>query len=115
MRQNAGGAAAASAVEPFWPRIAALAPRLRIGDRAELLSVLWGRHATYTALYRRLVAALAVLGFAEDAFCALPALVPSTTSVVNVNSLDGIGDDAGAARDGRDGRGRHGRAVRVRC
>ena len=94
VRQNAGGAVAVSAVEPFWPRMAALAPRLRIGDRAELLSVLWGRHPTYTALYSRLVAALAVLGFAEDAFCALPALVPSTTSVVNVNSLDGIGDDA---------------------
>ncbi len=94
VRQNAGGAAAAGAVEPFWPRIAALAPRLHVAERAELLSVLWGRHATYTALYRRLVAALAVLGFAEDAFCALPALMPSTTSVVNVNSLDGIGDDA---------------------
>ncbi len=94
VRQNAGGAAAAGAVEPFWPRIAALVPRLRVPERAELLSVLWGGHATYTALYQRLAAALASLGFAEDAYCALPALVPSNTSVVNVNSLEGLGDDA---------------------
>ena len=95
VRQNAGGAAAAGAVEPFFPRIAALAPRLRVPERAELLALLWGGHATYTALYRRLAAALAALGHVEDAFCALPALVPSATSVVNVNSLDGLGDEGG--------------------
>ena len=95
VRQNAGGAAAAGAVEPFFPRIAALAPRLRVAERAELLSLLWGRHATYTTLYRRLAQALTALGGAEDAFCALPALVPSATSVVNVNSLDELGEDEG--------------------
>ena len=91
--RHAGGAATGAAIEPFWARITALAPRLRIAERAELLSVLWGGHATYTAIYRRLAAALASLGFREDAFCAIEALVPSRDSVINVNALAGLEDE----------------------
>ncbi len=93
LQRNAGGAATASGIEPFWSRMAAVAPRLDLPARAELLSVLWGRHATYTEIYLRLVQALARLGFATDAFVRTEALVPSRESVINVNALDGIHDD----------------------
>ncbi len=93
LQRNAGGAATASGIEPFWSRLAAVAPRLDLPARAELLSILWGRHATYTRIYLRLVQALARLGFAADAFVRTEALVPSRESVINVNALAGIHDD----------------------
>ena len=94
LQRIAGGAATAASLEPFWPRIAALAPRLRIADRARLLSLLWGRHDTYTAIYTQLATALGLLGFGEDVFCAVEALVPSRESIINVNALAGLNDDA---------------------
>ncbi len=99
LQRNSGGAAAASGIGPFWDRIAAVAPRLDLPARAELLSVLWGRHETYTRIYLRLVGALARLGFVADAFVRTEALVPSRESVINVNALDGIHDDAARTLD----------------
>lgn len=93
LQRHSAGAATASAIEPFWSRIAALAPLLGIDDRAALLSVLWGRHETYTGIYRRLTEALAKLGFAEDVFCGIDALIPSRDSIINVNALAGLDDD----------------------
>ena len=93
MQRHSGGAATTAVLEPFWDRLAVLAPRLRIEDRAALLAVLWGRHDTYTGIYRRLASALARLGFSENAFCAMDALIPSRASIINVNALSGLDDD----------------------
>ncbi len=99
LARNSGGAATASGPGPFWERIAAVAPRLDLPARAELLSVLWGRHETYTKIYLRLAEALAKLRFAADAFVRTDALVPSRDSVINVNALDGIHDADARALD----------------
>lgn len=81
--------------QPFFDRMAHLAPRLSIADRTGLFSILWGRHEPLTTLYRTLVEALEKLGFAEDAFCPLAALLPATSSILNVATLEGLGQSGG--------------------
>jgi len=77
---------------PFWGRIARTAPRLGLQDRAQLFSILWGKHEPLTGLYLTLVGALEKLDFAEEAFCPLDALIPATHGILNVETLAGIDD-----------------------
>jgi hypothetical protein len=81
----------AKAFNPYWERMARAAPRLRLRDRAELFSILWGGHQPLTALYVSLVGSLAELGFAEEAFCPIDALVPADKGILNVETLAGLG------------------------
>ena len=74
----------------YWDRFARCAPRIGLSDRADLFSILWGRHQPLTELYRTLVRYLAQLSFAEEAFCPLEALVPATTGILNVETLAGL-------------------------
>jgi hypothetical protein len=76
---------------PFWPRFASLAPCLSLADRAELFSILWGRHRQLTALFLVLLQSLERIGFAEDAYCPLTALIPAATGILNVETLAGLG------------------------
>jgi hypothetical protein len=75
----------------FWDRIASCAPRLPLSDRAELFSVPWGRHAPLTKLFLSLLESLSALGFAEDVYCRLDALVPADMGILNVETLEGLG------------------------
>jgi hypothetical protein len=92
---------------PYWERMARAAPRLPLRDRAELFSILWGRHQPLTALYVQLVSSLAKLDFAEEAYCAIDALVPADKGILNVETLSGLGAPGGkddlmvATADGR--------------
>ena len=79
----------------FWPRLAALAPCLSLDDRAELFSILWGRHKPLTALFLTLMRALEKIGFAEEAFCPLAALIPAATGILNVDTLAGLEQTGG--------------------
>jgi hypothetical protein len=79
----------------YWERFARCGPRLRAGDRAELFSILWGRHQPLTDLYRTLLDYLARLNFAEEAFCPIEALVPAAKGILNVETLAGL-DQPGA-------------------
>lgn len=90
--KNSSGAAAARSIDASWERIVRIAPRLPIAERAELLSILWGRHKTYTAIFVRLVEALGRLDFASDAFCAMDGLIPSVDGILNVSTLNGLLD-----------------------
>jgi hypothetical protein len=74
----------------FWDRIAELAPRLPLNKRAELYSILWGKHEALTALYLKLASSLAKLGFAEDVYAQTDALLPSSNSILNVDTLSKI-------------------------
>lgn len=77
-------------LETFWPDFAAIAPRLSIPDAAQLWSLLWGRHDPLTALFRRLVDALANLDFTPEIFCSLDAFDLTRNdprSILDVNSL----------------------------
>jgi hypothetical protein len=81
----------AQVFNPFWDRIANCAPRLALADRAGLFSILWGRHEPLTNLFLKLLESLNALGFAEDAFCRLDALVPADKGILNVETLEGLG------------------------
>ncbi len=76
----------------FWERAAALAPRLRIQDRARLLGLLWGNVESFDALYGELYAGLQQLDFAADAYAGLEALLPRESSLIDVRSLQGLGN-----------------------
>ncbi|WP_114377906.1 virulence factor SrfC family protein [Elioraea thermophila] len=91
----------------FWREAAALAPRLSAADRARLFAPLWNAIPTYTETCRRLCQALDALGDPDDAFLGLEALLPRETSIIDVETLAGLGtpDRVGqlevATRDGR--------------
>lgn len=75
----------------YWEEAATLAPRLAISDRASLFGVLWGELKQFTDLYLELVTALERIGFAKDAYCSIDALVPRETSIIDVETLRGLG------------------------
>ncbi len=75
----------------YWAAAAELAPRLPIGARAALFSVLWGEIEPFTDLFKELYGALNQLGFPTDAYCPLDALIPREKSVIDVVTLGGLG------------------------
>lgn len=91
----------------FWREAAVLAPRLSVADRARLFGVLWNGIPAYTDTCRRLAEALAALGDPDEAFMGTEALMPRTTSIIDVETLAGLGAPDGTAtleiatRDGR--------------
>lgn len=81
----------------FWSQAVSIAPRLPLAERAEFFSILWNGHEAFTAAARELLAALAALDFADEAFAPLAALSPRETSIIDVRTLGMLGDPA----DGR--------------
>jgi hypothetical protein len=79
------------ALQPLWEEAASLLPKLPAPARAELLAPLWGRHEAFTRLYRTLAAALAELRHSPEAFCAMDALLPRASSIIDVATLAGLG------------------------
>ena len=71
----------------YWPRVRELAPRLAVADRAALFAPLWGDVAAFTAVFARLVRALAALGFADRVFTIPAALTPREQGILNVRTL----------------------------
>lgn len=78
--------------QPFWDRMAWAAPRLSLGDRVSLFSILWGRHEPLSTLLLELFEALSAIDFAEEAFCPLSALVPAEAGILSVETLMGLGE-----------------------
>ena len=74
----------------FWDEAAELAPRLSPADRGQFLSILWGEYAPLTDLYVKLSTALATIGHAEVVYAPLAALQPRETSIIDVNTLQGL-------------------------
>ena len=95
--RNASGAVSARAVEFAWPRLARVAPLLGVADRGALLSILWGRHQTFTDLFVTLAGALASLRFATEAFCPMESLLPATDGILNVRTLEALLSGGGGA------------------
>ncbi len=79
----------------YWEQAAHLAPRLRIQDRAKLFGVIWGGVEAFSQLYMRLYAGLQGLNFASDACAGLEALLPREQSIIDVQTLKGLGDGSG--------------------
>lgn len=79
----------------YWEQAAQLAPRLRIQDRAKLFGVIWGEVEVFSQLYVRLYTGLQGLGFAADASAGLEALIPREQSIIDVQTLKGLGTGGG--------------------
>jgi stress response protein SCP2 len=79
----------------FWEQAAQLAPRLRIQDRAKLFGVIWGGVEAFSQLYMRLYSGLQALNFATDACAGLEALLPREQSIIDVQTLKGLGTGGG--------------------
>jgi hypothetical protein len=79
----------------FWRELEALAPRLPVAERVDLLSLLWNCTPTMTKVARKLVQALASLGFPAEAYCGLDALEPREKSIIDVMTMKGIEQDGG--------------------
>jgi hypothetical protein len=90
----------------YWTELEELAPQLDINDRVALYSFLWGRIPELTKVYVELYAALRSLGFAEEAYCAIDALVPRNKSILDVDTLSGMLDPKGETVEvlGKNGR-----------
>ncbi|MFM8680190.1 MAG: virulence factor SrfC family protein [Alphaproteobacteria bacterium] len=78
-----------------WREIEHLAPRLPIAERMELFSLLWNLTPTMTATATLLVAQLARLGFPSEAFCPMAAIEPKAKSIIDVETMRGLGRDNG--------------------
>ena len=79
----------------YWEQAAQLAPRLRIQDRAKLFGVIWGGVDAFGQLYVRLYTGLQGLNFASDAYAGLEALLPREQSIIDVQTLKGLGTGGG--------------------
>ncbi|MGB0498903.1 MAG: virulence factor SrfC family protein, partial [Rubricella sp.] len=90
VEQNFRSRAYAAALQSFWAEAAAIAPKLSIPARGDLLSVLWGGHEPLTALYVKLAQARATLGEGDLVHAQLDALTPRETSIIDVKTLKGL-------------------------
>jgi hypothetical protein len=79
----------------YWERAAHLAPRLPIQDRVKLFGVIWAGVEAFGQLYARLYAGLRGLNFAGDAYAGLEALLPREQSIIDVQTLKGLGTGGG--------------------
>ena len=79
-----------AALKPFWEEAAEIAPALGLSDRAQFLSILWGRHELFTEVYTTLAGALAKIGHAGEVFASEVALMPRHESIIDVKLLAGL-------------------------
>ncbi|MEM1232640.1 MAG: virulence factor SrfC family protein [Pseudomonadota bacterium] len=85
-----GKTAYAAGLKSFWDEAAEIAPRMGATERGAFLSILWGGYEPLTDLYIKLAKALAVIQHAEVIFAPLDALQPRETSIIDVNTLQGL-------------------------
>jgi hypothetical protein len=78
----------------YWSRAAEIVPRLPPERRAEAYAPLWNGTQAFTRLARSLILASAELGFPDIAFVGPEALVPREQSVLDVNMVFGLGEEA---------------------
>lgn len=91
----------------FWDDAAEIGPVLSQEDRVALFSLLWAENPVYTDIYRRLLGALTLLGHPDEAYCAPDCLVDTSSgvwrrhdaSIINVSTLNGIGEDSETSND----------------
>lgn len=85
-----GKVAYAAGLRGFWDEAAQLAPRMSIPDRGAFLSILWGGYQELTDLYVKLASALQRIDHSEVIYAGLDALQPRDTSIIDVNTLQGL-------------------------
>ncbi|MBX7020919.1 hypothetical protein EX238_22035, partial [Providencia rettgeri] len=85
----------------YWPELMNLAPALRLEDRAQLFSILWGEQAELSELYIGLANVLQALGHPSKVYAPLTALIRregdgfvQQDSIMNVDVLESLGSPA---------------------
>lgn len=71
----------------YWTRAASLAPRLDMPGRARLFSLIWNATPQFHDLLLKLGRALEALGHATEADCPEAALLPRSSSIIDVERL----------------------------
>ena len=97
----------------YWAMLAELAPVVTLPNRASLFAPLWGGIEPFTALFTRLSDALERLNHAGEAYCPIEALVARAQdgferradSVIDVTTLQGLGEPGGQTLDVRGATG----------
>lgn len=83
-----GGRTRAAALdEVYWNDAIALAPRLKLEDRAKLYGIIWDDIPEFNQMFLDLAKDLAELGNPDEAFCRLDALLPREASIIDVETL----------------------------
>ena len=75
----------------YWPKVIQSAGRLDTADRAALFGLLWEEAEPFTGLYQTLKRLLDALGHPDEAFCGREALLPRERSIIDVDTLSGLG------------------------
>jgi len=79
----------------YWARACALGPHLSTSDRIRLYSLIWDGVEPFTTLLTTLVLASEQLGYPDQAFASLDALIPRAESIIDVATLeDLVGQEA---------------------
>lgn len=94
-----------SALERLWVDGPALLPKLDIDGRAELFSLIWGKHQPFTDLYKSLAKAIATLGYVDEAYAPMEALIPREGSILDVATLTGLGNQTESELEIKNGQG----------
>ncbi len=89
-----GNSAYFASLRGYWDRTAEVVQKLDLEARTELLSVLWGRHAPLTDLYRTLASHLKDLDGDREVFVPLGALTPREVSIIDVQTLKELDGEA---------------------
>lgn len=84
------------ALQDFWDEAEELAPRLDVDGRAVLFAPLWGGFERLTRAYLSLVKALERLGFADHVYAKIDALIPRSTSIIEIERLKEVENDGGS-------------------
>jgi hypothetical protein len=86
----------AKTLTPFVELIANKAMQVGVEKRAQLYSPFWGFHKEFTNLFVKLANELSELGSARELYADISALIPKSTSIIDVSLLGEIfSDDAG--------------------
>ena len=83
----------ARTIMPFLEAIGKKAGDCSIENRAQLYAPLWGFHSEFTDLFKKLVSALKDLNFSSEVYAKINALIPKSTSIIDVSTLRGIYSD----------------------
>ncbi len=79
----------------YWDRAIQLAPKLDGAGRRQLFEIIWDKTPQLTFLYTRLQAAIEKLDHCSEAFCPMSALIPRSTSIIDVETLKGLSQAGG--------------------
>lgn len=77
----------------FWPTALELGQSLNLEGRIGLYSLIWDKNPEFTGLLRSLLLSLEKIGFAEELYCKLDALLPRNSSILNVSTLKKLGQE----------------------